>query len=86
MFAVGRDFHGERHGILKKYGKQCTCSQPYGDFVSEKENIDAPLDSADDHAMHWTGHIGDIHDHRLYDTQILLHQHCGAGYRLAVRL
>jgi hypothetical protein len=31
------------------------------DFILAKEDIDASLDSTNDHVMHWTSHICDIH-------------------------
>jgi len=52
----------------------------------EKENIDAPLDSANDHVVHRTSHIHNIHQHRLLDSRVLLYQWRGSGGRLVVHL
>lgn len=86
VHAVGRDFHGERIPEIRNSTSPTTVTIIIIIIVTEKENIDAPLDSADDHVVHRTGHIGDIHQRRLLDPRILLYQFRGAGSRLVVRL
>ncbi|KAE9524775.1 hypothetical protein AGLY_014825, partial [Aphis glycines] len=51
--AIGRDFYGKQQMMENKKLNECTYFH-HDDFILAKEDIDASLDSTNDHVMHWT--------------------------------
>lgn len=65
--SVGRGFQGKQSNDGYQMIHKIHFNHMAISFISEKEDIDAPVDSADDHVMHWTDHIRNIHHSGLFD-------------------